>query len=633
MKNKPNILIITSVLLFGGLSVWTACKSNKALKTDEIMRFLDHFDSQVKSENADSVLSSFDADKRNPGLMKLVNLLAGKSGLNSKEKPLSKVLLDIYHAEIKQNDNQLVLVNLPVRLQYNNILDAKSILYLKIQRNDQKQLKIVQVDAKAFLTDFIAAENLIKSKTVKDEDIYSPITLKSFEVANSLKSKYDSVVWFSHLKNQTYYYVVKGKWSNYNFMEKDSVIKYKMGLLGPDLKEIIPPGFDLIHNIGGTFENLVEVEKDHKRGFYNMEGKAVVPVIYDAIFPLKDDVNMAALQIGKDFYWLKNDFTISDKTDLKIANILPKLAQPGSFTMSNISPDNITEVNSKDVHGAVYVTPSYLVDLNLVAPIKYFKNPLRHNIEYDEISTSYVVKEQEKSSGDDNWFQSMFYKIRDYYLGGRSEFYDSKNLLVIDNKNNRILSTTINTDYNEEGFESLDGICDINNIKALNDSLFEVKSGANIWVELYDTTKTVIGGPYYHYIAIKNNKLVELPGRRNFGFTKFIKMDDNYLNGCYVVGLGNDFYQTKKTQTLNRITPEMLSYMKNEIYADYRYHFKDKRWRNVFQMLTSDYDDNPDMPAANTSVDDSLTAIDKYNINFITQKLKVLKKPVLAAAK
>jgi len=60
--------------------------------------------------------------------------------------------------------------------------------------------------------------------------------------------------------------------------------------------------------------------------------------------------------------------------------------------------------------------------------------------------------------------------------------------------------------------------------------------------------------------------------------------------------------------------------MKNEIYADYRYQFKDKRWTDVFQSFYND--DSGTELKPNVSVDDSLTAIDKYNINWINQKLK-----------
>jgi hypothetical protein len=171
------------------------------------------------------------------------------------------------------------------------------------------------------------------------------------------------------------------------------------------------------------------------------------------------------------------------------------------------------------------------------------------------------------------------------------------------------------------GSGSLGGICDVNNIRAINDSIFEVKSGALFYTGMYDTTKTLVGGPYYHYLVVRGNKLVELPNERYFGFTKYVKMNDSYLNGCYKFSEGT--YPTEREKIVDHITPEMLRYMKNEIYAEYGYQFKDHRWQVVFQtMPVYGYDENGNPKHSFSTVDDSLTTIDKYNINWITQKLR-----------
>ena len=87
-----------------------------------------------------------------------------------------------------------------------------------------------------------------------------------------------------------------------------------------------------------------------------------------------------------------------------------------------------------------------------------------------------------------------------------------------------------------------------------------------------------------------------------------------------VTGLGNN--DKKQQKTINLITPEMLRYMKNEIYADYAYQFKDKRWAAVFENMPSySIHVNQNKPN-NIKVDEYLTDIDKYNINWINQKLK-----------
>ena len=86
--------------------------------------------------------------------------------------------------------------------------------------------------------------------------------------------------------------------------------------------------------------------------------------------------------------------------------------------------------------------------------------------------------------------------------------------------------------------------------------------------------------------------------------------------------IGGGYYDTRQKKTVDHLTPEMLRYIKNEIYADYRYEFKDKRWLEIFAEMPSYQNYGEKNKPDNESVDDSLTAIDKYNINWISQKLK-----------
>jgi hypothetical protein len=105
--------------------------------------------------------------------------------------------------------------------------------------------------------------------------------------------------------------------------------------------------------------------------------------------------------------------------------------------------------------------------------------------------------------------------------------------------------------------------------------------------------------------------------KRIFAFTKYQKIDDHFINGCYVYGtVDNGKY---KATVGGAISPEALRYMKNEIYADYNYKFKDKRWTDIFSQQFYDR-----YKSENVSVQDSLTEIDKYNIQWIDQKLKGL---------
>src|SRR5260221_8606580 len=190
---------------------------------------------------------------------------------------------------------------------------------------------------------------------------------------------------------------------------------------------------------------------------------------------------------------------ISEKVDLKINDFFSKIKDlTNSFNLYKNALSVPTEYNSHTKNGFVYIAPSYMVDFNMIEKIKNFKNPLRKltddGEEEDGLHESYEVNFSGTNKETDNWLEASFYAVKDYFLGGRSGFYDKKNLVIIDKKKDRILTQDIQTDYEPDGGGLLGGICDINSIKVINDSLLEVKAGAILSFDLYDTTKYIDGG-------------------------------------------------------------------------------------------------------------------------------------------
>lgn len=630
MKTRPFIKPAAFILVILAAIFVVRCKTGQKASQAGISTFLNDFNKQAKAGNADSLLNYFENGRHNQNYVFLIAYLTHHKFNPNQSEPLARVELDVDDATIKVINDAMLVAAIPAKLSHDSVKDVQTTLIFTIRTAASHQYKIYSVDAEKFMKDYRAYTDLVRAKTMAAEVTYSPATLAAFKTAATLKTHYDTVVWFAHLGDKTYYYTVKGKWNQQNdiYRDADSVIApYKMALVGPDLKEVIPAQYDLIHNINATFPGLVEVENAGKKGFYDLNGKIVVSVSYDQVFPLNDEANLAVLRNGDDYFYLKQDMTISAKVDLKISDFISKIKDlAGSFDLYKNATAVVTEYNSKSEHGAIFIPPSYMVDLNITPKDMNFKNPLRKT-EYEEVYTNYKVKYAATVKEPNNWLEASIYSIRDYFLGGRSEFYDSKKIVITDKKNNRVFTTTIGTDYTpgDGGGEALQGACDVNAIKVINDSLFEVKSGAVLYAELYDSTKTITGGPYYHYYAVKNNKLKELPDDRSFGFTKYVKMDDSYLSACYNILIGNGKYDQRKKTTVNMVTPEMLRYMKNEVFADYAYKFKDKRWENIFVDMPSYNQKMSDDKTYNASVDDSLTVIDKYNINWITQKLNANK--------
>jgi len=650
MKTKPIHFAIASGILLAVLFLFSSCHHKEKDEKGEIIRFLFSFSYKLNKGDA-AALQDIIAVKMSPkALKKLMTLLTGKKETDSKETLLANVSLDIEASDIKTLNDSLILAVVPAELTQLNFEKKISSISIKIRKVSGTQLKIVQIDAKKLISDYKDYAALIKSKTsinqdMINSDLFEPKTIAAFKTAEQLKSKYDSVIWFTYNNDKTYYYVLKGKWDLYKDLDNqhnnNGEVKddYKMGLVGPDLKEIIPVGYTLIHNIGTTISNLIEVENGDNKGLFDLKGKEVVPAKYNRIYPIDDDNNLAVLQNGLDYYYLKKDFSISAKADIKLADFFSKIKKINTANdLKKEAFNNITEYNSTADNGTVYLPPSYLVDLNLVKKVLDFPSPTRaKNGQEDFGQTEYSITAAEKIESAENWFQAFFYAIKDYYLDARAEFYDGKGVVIVDKKKNRVFTQSMAdnyyiTDLEENGGE-YEGLCNINSIRAINDTLFEVKAGANLRFDLYDATKTISGGPYYHYYSIEGNNLVELPNRRNFGFTKYIKMDDSYLSGCYTMIVGKSENNNGQTRTIDGINADMLRFMKNEIYADYNYQFKDNRWKDVFYKFEYKNTGEDEKPL-NVKVDEYLTPIDKYNINWIVQKLKGLKaKPQTPAAK
>jgi hypothetical protein len=631
MKTKP-ILIVTAIILVVAASCFAFFKYKDHSKPgkNDIIQFLNAFNKHIQAGNIYSAKTYFEDQQQGKVVKVLLNVLANKTNTGGKDKPLFKMSMNTEDAAITVINPEFATALVVTHFNHESVAESRSSILFTIHKLDDGQYKITQVDAKTFVQDYITFQNKIYIKVTPEKDIFDPITLAAFKTAEQLKTRYDSVLWFDHVNQKKFYYVIKGKVPDdfyYPNPDKTSRDEFKMGLVDPDLKEIIPVEYDLIHNVGGTIAGMVEVEKGDKKGLYSTEGKLIAKVDFDQIYPLKTGDNLAVLKNGDDFFYLKGDSTISEKiADFKIADMLPQVKSFGeSYELSEKSSKNVMEYNSRDQSTSLVIPSAYLVNLQLLPKFVDFPNPMRHmavngeSEEGEDGSRSIAVSFDgaDKTENTNNWFQSAYYSIVNDYLGGRGGLYSSKNVLVVDKKHNQIIG--FNADLSlgeEEGLGQLQGDCRESSIKALNDSLFEFKTTSEIGVTLRNQTGDIDEGPLYHYLQLKNGKFVALPSKRVFP-TQYVKLDDAYLQGCYV--LGDGIYPNRKARSVDHLNTEMLQYMKNEIYASYKYRFKSKEWKDVFEYRFTDAD-----TTTNVSVDDSLTVIDKYNIQFIANKLKGL---------
>ncbi|MGN8067412.1 WG repeat-containing protein [Mucilaginibacter sp. 22184] len=638
MKTKPVIIVVAAVVILVCGFLFIRSKYLSKPEKGEITQFLNAFNAQIKAGNIDSASLYFEADQKSGRLVKtLLKVLTNKTNTGGKETPIFKVSLNTEDATVKFVNPELATANITANFNHDALKAEKATLVFTIHKTGSHQYKISQVNATNFVKGYIAFQNKVINKTIPEKDIYDPITLAAFKTADQLKTKYDTVLWFEHINGKTYFYVSKSPLEKETYWGADNkdgkVPTHQMALLNPELKEIIPPEYDLIHNIGGTVDGLIEVEKGSKRGFFDLTGKLVVPVDYDQLYPLSDEENLALLKKQDDYFYLKKDLTVSEKlTDFKIADVLSKIKLYGSSVkLSDKSSKNLMEYNSRERTSSILIPPSYLTDWQITSKLIDFQNPLRKGVKSmdegdGEGSLSLAITFGGTKQPGDNWFESAFYSIADDYLGGRSGLYTTKEVLLVDKKQNRILGFNASTYMGDgEGGGALSGPCNENTLRAINDSLFEFKTTSQLYQPLLDTTETLDEGPYYHYLQIKDGKLVPAfqKGDRIFP-TQYVKLDDSYLQNCYVLSHYTNNQSTSRT--VDHVTPAILQLMKNEIYASYQYKFKNQRWNDVFMNKFNRYE-----KGNLANVDDSLTVIDKYNISFINSKLNAQKGNTLAA--
>jgi hypothetical protein len=370
------------------------------------------------------LLTYFETRQSKKAIKRLIEIFTNRHSINGNATPLFLITLRTDSSEIKILNSGLAQTKVPIRFDNDKVGPANSFVIFTIHKIADNKFKIVQVTARHLLDDYIAYEKKIKLLNIQDKDLYSPITLAAFAEAVKLKSRYDSVIYFEHIDNQTYYFVARGSFPK---RYDDSNYHYKMGLVNPNLREVIPVKYDLIHNINGTVEGLIEVEDNHKKGLYNVEGKLIVPVEFDMILPLSDTANLAILNKGDDYFYLRKDLSMSDRlVDFKIAQEFKKIKNyERSFMIAANNSTNFMEYNSKDYYNSVIIPPSYLVDWKILSKTLDLPNPSRNTVALEnevgeeEGSEWFKVNFSGHQVDENNAFENIYYSIVDNYLGSR----------------------------------------------------------------------------------------------------------------------------------------------------------------------------------------------------------------------
>jgi hypothetical protein len=436
---------------------------------------------------------------------------------------------------------------------------------------------------------------------------YDSLLAIIIDKARALQKHYDSVVYYTEVNDQTLFYVVKGTWESPYESEKEKQRdggNYKMGVVTEENKVIIPVAYSKIYNPDGSFEGMIEVENDSKRGLFRTNGEVFLPAEYDGIYPTKVPGAFAQLKKGESYGWIDDNGKISfdassheNKTLFQSPVESHAILQwdfkyPGKIKLLLEPHEEIDPANG------LIIYPSYIRDLGVT--------PIGNGFIYLETSEWGMGVQDTKISFEQvDSFSDKFFALVSFFMESGAdarEFHTANNDLVV-----------VDKDLKRVGYQ---------------EKITDEQGGQDPCSGYESTYRTIAPGLYesedgdgnYSYFKITSEGSVEkLKTDRQYNFTKFAKIDEHYFKHCSYESIGvdkGDVYLN--VVVLKGLSSEELDLMRNEIFAEYGFIFKSEKWKKYFES-------KPWYKPQYENVDQFLTEIDKANIKFILEYQKAHK--------
>lgn len=596
---------IISTLFLIGLVV--ACATvNRNDYEEKVRAYLAKFEKNLQASD-DIILKQFKVDKSPEVLLRAIHIMQNKDLREDSVQCL--INFDAANIVFEDKDIRVEIKALFKSIHPNFDFKEESTLTLWL-KSDNGILSICKIEADDFYHNFHGLSFRLKyskhlANAFRTREVY-------FNKAAQLQQQYDTIIWYSRHHDSTYYYAVNGVWDDY-FNDTDKTKpNYKMGLISANGRVIVPVEFDLIGTIGFDTENIVEVKKDAKVGHFSLEGKELIPAIYDWIIPYQSDSVYALVKSDTTYGWINKDYTYSSGYPDKDAELYIKsfgfvtkslLLKPGEYTM--IEPLDIERIGmAKIIPSQHYVTTGI------------FREVLdRFVLDYEEfdgetVGTETIDKGKSILNKLTNGLSTLYTKLEVHFLGGREEFYQNHLITFIDKEGNKLGRHELAREYKSAKF--------------VDSTLLEFTLTANaseIFRNAYDwdfnRSEEDWNIPYHVYFKIdKNTNSIErLESPRQFDCTTFVKLDSSYLSGTFY------YWNEIKQDTASRkfISPHTIQQMRNEILAFYGYIFPDSKIQEDFKYV-SWYE--PRFSKYEEFLND-MTEIDRHNLLFLDSLLPI----------
>jgi hypothetical protein len=418
---------------------------------------------------------------------------------------------------------------------------------------------------------------------------------------NQLQKKYDSVVYYADVNEAMLFYVVTGNWEDpysYDPDKQRNSGDYKIGVVTADDKTIIPVEFDKIYNPNGSFAGMIEVEKQGKRGLYTIEGKNFLSPEYDGIFPVVIPEVFAQVEKDGAFGWVNNNGVVSfdaasnSNKDLFKSPLTSKLVDDWSFTY----PGDVTILRlppHEDIDQGVIVYPSFLYDLG-VTPIANGSVSIAESDWGMGMEENTIRVENAESVAD------KFYALVGFFMEAGTdarEYHTEKNDVIVIDQEGGVISRLPNLTIDEGGQDPCDSKA---TYKSIEPGFYEVITG---------------NGIFKYYKVNSEGEIEELSTPRQYAFTKYVKIDESYFDGCqweHIPWEGRSEDEPFNIVVASGLTNQELDVMRNEIFAEYGFIFKSEKWKKYFE-------EKEWYKPQFENVDHLMTETDKHNVKFILE--------------
>lgn len=588
------LLSRTSILLMLGLAIISCSTVQKENPEKEIRIFLSSFQNDLTKSNSE-ILNKFRVKQSNDALLSLISILQNKDPYIVCDASIINAIIFL------DQENKAAMVEIPATFrvkELNSTDTASQPLIMRIDKNENG-FTIAQVNGEEFFQAFTKIKNKNQWKAMQKQALEDRSLI--YENARYLEEKFDSVIWFTKYRNQNYFYVVDGGWSNYflDRNESERIEDTRMGLVDADGQIIIPIEYDLIGTIGFDNKDLVEITKDGKHGYFSLAQKVmVVDPVFDLIVPYDQEEIWLLVRQDTTYGWIDNQYLYTQglpseeiKTYLKNYDFLKR---PVTLSTKNGSACEIP--TEEYIGNGIIIPPSYLSIHGIFNEIEvgFVTNEMTMNAwtEYKETQGSFL---ETLSSN----IRAVVTSIRERYLEGREEFYENNKVIFIDKNNTQLSTVDI---YGEQA-----------SIQAIDSTLIEVRNPHDYWFLEEDASEET-NLTHHSYIAISEKyEITQLKSRRLFPQTEFVKLDSSYITGNFIVY----DYSTDKEKNTTFLSTKTLTHMKNEILASYGFDFEDKELNERFEYVRKE----KGLRLSFDQFEVLMSDIDEYNLNFLNKIL------------